>query len=68
MKKQESYETAYQELVNIVKEIESEKVDIDELSEKVKKAEKLIAFCKEKLKVTEKEVEEILEKLDAPSE
>lgn len=64
MAKQESYETSYQELVKIVKEIESENIDIDSLSEKVKRAEKLISFCKGKLKVTEEEVSEILKKLE----
>ncbi|MDD4848350.1 MAG: exodeoxyribonuclease VII small subunit [Bacteroidales bacterium] len=64
MKEQESYEKSYQELVEIVKEIESENIDIDSLSEKVQRAKKLITFCKNKLKVTEKEVTEILKTLD----
>lgn len=68
MAKQESYETAYQELVQIVKGIESENIDIDSLSEKVKRAEKLITICKEKLKVTEEEVSEILKKLETTTD
>ncbi len=55
-----TYEAAYNELVAITQEIESEEVSIDTLAEKVKRASVLIAFCQAKLKRTEKEVNNII--------
>ncbi|MDR0363999.1 MAG: exodeoxyribonuclease VII small subunit [Bacteroidales bacterium] len=63
MAKKKSYQEAYDELVTIVKELEEDTVSIDQMSEKVKKAAELIRICKEKLKVTEQEVTEILQEL-----
>jgi exodeoxyribonuclease VII small subunit len=40
--------------------IENDSVDVDELSEKVKRASVLLKLCSDKLKLTEKEVEKIL--------
>lgn len=63
-KKEKSYEEAYAELSQIVKEIESGSISVDDLSEKVKRAGELIAFCKEKLFKTEKDVQDVLKKLE----
>ena len=57
------YEDAYKELQEIVKEIESGAINVDELSVKVKRAGELIAICKEKLFKTELEVSETLKLL-----
>ncbi len=57
------YEDAYKELQEIVKEIESGSINVDELSVKVKRAGELIAICKEKLFKTEQEVSETLKSL-----
>lgn len=65
--KTDSYEVAFQKLAAIVKEMESENINIDMLANKVQEAEKLIKICKEKLKVTENEVSEIIRQLDQPS-
>jgi len=62
--KGKSYQEAYQELVEIVKELESDHVSIDEMSKKVKRAATLAYICKEKLKITEKEIAEILRELE----
>jgi exodeoxyribonuclease VII small subunit len=59
-KKNLSYSESIGEIENILKEIENEEIDIDILSEKVKRAAELIASCKSKLTTTEKEIEEIL--------
>ena len=56
-----SYEDAYQELQDIQSALEKEEVSIDELSEKVKRAKELVAFCQEKLRNTEKELEQMEE-------
>ena len=59
-KKDISYNDAIAEIQQILQEIESEKIDIDLLSEKVKKATELIAVCKQKLKKADEEVENLL--------
>ncbi|MCL2041377.1 MAG: exodeoxyribonuclease VII small subunit [Bacteroidales bacterium] len=66
--KGKSYQEAYQELVEIVKELESDHVSIDDMSKKVKRATALAHVCKEKLKMTEKEVVEILQELESGGE
>jgi exodeoxyribonuclease VII small subunit len=62
--KVKSYQEAYQELVEIVKELESDHVSIDDMSKKVKRAAALAHICKEKLKITEQEVNGILQELE----
>jgi exodeoxyribonuclease VII small subunit len=59
MKKKEEilrYESAQQELQQIVRDLQSEAVPIDELGEKIARANELIQFCRERLRVTEAEV------------
>ena len=55
-----SYDKAYEELKEIVSEMEDGEIGVDELSEKVKRASELIGICKNKLKSTEKDVNDIL--------
>jgi exodeoxyribonuclease VII small subunit len=54
------YEEAIRELDNIVRRMESDELDIDQLSDQLKRAQELIKFCKAKLTKTEEEVEKIL--------
>jgi exodeoxyribonuclease VII small subunit len=54
-----NYKIAKEELDNILMEIESGEVDIDTLSEKIKRAKSLLLFCKTKLRETEEEIENI---------
>jgi len=64
MEKKKTYEEAYEELQEIVKEIESGEISVDLLSEKVKRAGELIRFCKEKLFKTEQEVNDVLKAIE----
>jgi exodeoxyribonuclease VII small subunit len=64
MEKNKTYEAAFEELQNIVKEIESGSISVDILSDKVKRAGELIRFCKEKLLRTEEEVNEVLKEIE----
>jgi exodeoxyribonuclease VII small subunit len=64
MDPQTTYESAYRELQQIAKDIETESVSVDVLSEKVKRAAELIAFCQEKLRKTEVEVGKIIEQME----
>ena len=62
MKKQINYEEAVSELEKIVSQMENGELDIDRMSEALKKAQELITLCKNKLTKTEEEINRILEK------
>jgi exodeoxyribonuclease VII small subunit len=66
-KKTQTYAGAIAEMEEIISQIESGELEIDDLSDKVKKATDLIRFCRTKLKQTERTVTDILEE-DAPQE
>lgn len=59
-----TYEEAYNELQEIVENMEHGSISVDELSAKVKRAAELIAFCKKKLQDTELDVAEVLKQLN----
>lgn len=60
MDKETKYEEAYDELQSIVKKMEGEEMDIDQMAEAVKRAQGLIKVCKDKLTKTEAEIRKIL--------
>ena len=64
MNENPNYAQAFEELQQIVSEIEEGEISVDELSEKVKRAALLIRICKEKLSATEEDVSKILKDLD----
>ena len=53
------YEEALAQLDTIVRKMESNEYDIDELAAKLKTAQRLIKFCKDKLTKTEEELQKI---------
>ena len=55
-----SYSDAVNEIEEILKQIENGELDVDVLSEKVKRVTLLIKICKSKLKSTEEEINTIL--------
>ncbi|MBK9506676.1 MAG: exodeoxyribonuclease VII small subunit [Chitinophagales bacterium] len=61
---EQTYEAAYAELKQIAAEIENESVSVDVLAEKVKRASELIAFCQNKLRSTEQEVNNIIKQME----
>ena len=63
-----NYTDAFIELQEIVSQIEEGEISVDELSEKVKRAAKLIKICKKKLTTTEEDVDKILKELDSAGE
>ncbi|MCK4679069.1 MAG: exodeoxyribonuclease VII small subunit [Bacteroidales bacterium] len=63
MKKNPTYKEAFNELREIINEIEEGEVNVDLLSVKVKRAVGLIKVCKDKLASTEEDVDRILEEL-----
>lgn len=60
MAKELTYDKAYQELQTIVDRLQSEEIGLDTLSKEVKRAAELVAFCKEKLRSIETEIDESL--------
>ena len=61
------YEEALAQLENIVRKMEANEYDIDELAAQLKTAQRLIAFCKDKLTKTEAEllkIQQLEEKTD----
>jgi len=61
MKKEETYDFAMTELTTIIRELEDETISVDILAKKVKRANELIRFCKERLLRTEEEVQGLLD-------
>jgi exodeoxyribonuclease VII small subunit len=68
MSKQLNYTKAFDELQQIVADIEDGEISVDELSEKVKRASELINICKTKLSSTEEDVNQILKELEDETE
>lgn len=64
MDQEVNYTQAFEELQNIVAEIEKGVISVDELSAKVKRAASLIKICRRKLTTTEEDVNQILKDLD----
>jgi len=60
-----NYTDAFEELQEIVSDIEDGEISVDELSKKVKRASELIRICKEKLNETEDDVKKILGETDS---
>ena len=58
--KKQTYNDAICQLEKIVMQIESNELDIDQLSDKLKEAQRLIAFCKDKLYKADEEIKKIL--------
>ena len=58
------YEEAIRQIEDIVERLENDEMDIDSLGTELKKAQKLIKLCKDKLTKTEEEVKKILEDAD----
>ncbi len=62
MAQQVKYEEAVHQLENIVRRLENNEMDIDELSAELKKAQQLIKLCKDRLTKTDSEIKKILGK------
>ena len=60
MAKKETYGQAVEKLEKIVASLENNEIDIDEQAEKLREAQALMAFCREKLANADKEIEKIL--------
>lgn len=59
-KKKETYSQAMARLEKIVNQIDNNELEIDQLAEKIKEANEIIAFCESKLAKADREIEKIL--------
>jgi len=59
--KDQTYAQAMSKLEKIVQQIESNELDIDKLADKLKEAQSLISYCKEKLYKADEEIKKIVE-------
>jgi exodeoxyribonuclease VII small subunit len=60
MKEDIKYEAAFAEIQTIVHRMENDELDIDQMSEQLKRAQQLIKLCKDKLNKTDEEIKRIL--------
>lgn len=58
-----TFTKAKHELELIVDDIEKGNLDVDTLTDKVKRASELIIFCKQKLIVTDNELQKLLDEI-----
>jgi len=63
-KKTFSFTEAVKEIEKILQNIESGRLDVDKLSDEVKKATDLIKQCQKKLRTTEEEINSIFKELE----
>ena len=60
MKETINYEQAFAELQTIVRRMENDELDIDQMTTQLKRAQQLIKLCKDKLTKTDEEIKKIL--------
>ena len=63
-KKKLTYTEAISEIESILGKLENEELDVDQLTENIKRVSFLLKFCKEKLSTTEKEIQGIIEEME----
>lgn len=56
-----TYEQAIQQLDNIVRQIETGELGIDQLTAQLKRAQELITFCRNTLYKTDEEIQQLLQ-------
>ena len=56
-----NYESAVKELEEIVRKMENDQLDIDSLTEQLRRAQQLVKLCKDRLIKTDEEIKRILE-------
>jgi exodeoxyribonuclease VII small subunit len=59
-----TYKRAIEEIEAILKKIENQDLDVDDLGNKLKRVNELVRICKKKLHTAEKEVEKILGEME----
>jgi exodeoxyribonuclease VII small subunit len=60
MSKDPTYGEAMAEIEEILEKIESGELDVDELTDKVRRVANLLELCRKKLKTTEAEIQKVI--------
>jgi exodeoxyribonuclease VII small subunit len=60
-----TYRIAIEEIESILRKIENQDLDVDDLGAKLKRVNELLKICKKKLHTAEKEVEKILGEMNS---
>ncbi len=68
VKREIRYSEAIQELNAILEDLEAERIDVDGVSLKIKRAVELIKLCQEKIENTELEVRNIVKEFEQKKE
>ena len=55
-----NYEEAVAQIETIVRKMENDQLDVDSMTEQLKKVQELIRLCKDKLTKTDEEIQKIL--------
>ena len=63
MSNEPTYTAAFEELKEIVDQLENDSISVDELAEKMKRATDLMKICKDKLTKTEEEINKTISEL-----
>lgn len=58
-----TYTAAFEELKEIVNQLDNDSISVDELAEKMKRATELMKICKDKLTKTEEEINKTISEL-----
>ena len=58
-----TYTAAFEELKEIVDQLENDSISVDEVAEKMKRATELMKICKDKLTKTEEEINKTISEL-----
>jgi exodeoxyribonuclease VII small subunit len=66
--KKKTYEEALKRLEEIMSKIDSGTLDIDSLSDNLKQAQGLLAFCRDKLHRVDQEIQQLLQEESASDE
>ncbi len=56
-----SYAKALEELQQLVAQLQEEQTDIDELETRIKRAQELVAFCRQRLRNTEDRIDALFD-------
>lgn len=68
MSKEPTYNEAITEIEEILQKIETGELDVDDLTDKVKRVAFLLETCKKKLKTTESEIQKVIDGLEKDEE
>jgi exodeoxyribonuclease VII small subunit len=68
MNKEPTYNEAITEIEEILQKIEAGELDVDELTDKVKRVAFLLETCRKKLRKTESEIQKVIDGLETDEE